>query len=189
VTVATAIAVFALVVSLLTAWVLLHAQREVVRSETVTSIFEGFRRLAELRSFFWQAAHVLDTPETYDRTVSQLRTALAETPPAVVAELLVKERAAAIAAIQIFEESLYHYEQARRQRDREQAKFLEEMLVYYTERLLLNPRLLYLWSPEGGNVRADFEPPTRAYYDEHVDVPEESAFDDRGPYPAGSEPA
>jgi hypothetical protein len=182
-TVATVLAVAALVVSLITAWVLLHAQREVLRAETVTGIFEGFRRLAELRSSSWQAAHVLDVPENYGRTVSLLREALKDTAPPQVAELLVRERAAAIAAIQIFEESLYHYEHARRLRDRARADFLSEMLVYYTERLLLNPRLLWLWSEDGGNVRADFDPPTRAYYDAHVAIPEAAAFDDRGPYP------
>ena len=181
---ATVIAVVALVVSLLTAWILLHAQREAIRAETVTATFEGFRRLAELRSTSWQAAHILDPPENYDRTVSLLRAALTETPPAGVAELLVKERAAAIAAIQIFEESLYQYEQARRLRDRERARFLEQMLGYYTERLLLNPRLLYLWTPDGGNLRADFDPPTGAYYDAHVKIPAGATFDERGPYPA-----
>jgi hypothetical protein len=184
--IATVLAVAALVISLITAWVLLHAQREVIRAETVTGIFEGFRRLAELRSSSWQAAHVLDVPENYDRTVSRLREALKDTPPTEVAELLVKERAAAIAAIQIFEESLYQYEQARHLRDRARAGFLNEMLVYYTERLLLNPRLLYLWSEDGENVRADFEPPTRDYYDAHVQIPEAAVFDDRGPYPAPS---
>ena len=181
---ATVIAVVALVVSLLTAWILLHAQREAIRAETVTATFEGFRRLAELRSASWQAAHVLDPPENYDRTVSLLRTALTETRPAETAELLVKERATAIAAIQIFEESLYQYEQARRLRDRARVEFLQKMLDYYTDGLLLNPRLLYLWSPDGGNVRADFDPPTRAYYEAHVQIPAHAVFDERGPYPA-----
>src|SRR5690349_5150671 len=182
-TLATVLAVVALLVSLITAWVLLHAQREVIRAETVTSIFEGFRRLAELRSDSWHAAHIFDTPENYERTVSLLRTALVETPPAQVAELLVKERAAAIAAIQIFEESLYHRDQARRLRDRVRSECLDEMLAYYTGRLLLNARLLYRSSPDGGNMREDFEPPTRAYYTARVDVPESAAFAGRGPCP------
>ena len=33
-------------------------------------------------------------------------------------------------------------------------------------------------------MRADFEPPTRAYYDDHVDVPDGAFVDDQGPFSA-----
>ena len=112
-TLATTLAGVAVAVSLVAAWVSLHAQREVIRSETVTAVFEGFRRVTELRIASWQVAHVLETPENYERTVAVLRTALADTPPAQVAELLIRERAVAIAAVQIFEESVYQYEHAK----------------------------------------------------------------------------
>lgn len=59
--------------------------------------------------------------------------------------------------------------------------FLDDVLAYFTERLLLNPRLLWLWSAEGGNMRADFEPPTRAYYDAHVSSG--TQVDELGPFP------
>src|SRR5262249_27100747 len=97
----------AIVGSLVAAWVSLHAPREVIRAETVTATYSGFRLVNELRSTAWQVAHVLDVPENYELTVSRLRVALADTPPAGVAELLVRERAVAIALIQIFEESVY----------------------------------------------------------------------------------
>ncbi len=148
-TLATTLAGVAVAVSLVAAWVSLHAQREVIRSETVTAVFEGFRRVTELRIASWQVAHVLETPENYERTVAVLRTALADTPPAQVAELLIRERAVAIAVVQIFEESVYQYEHARRLRDRGRIDFLEDVLAYFTERLFLNPRLLWLWKPNG----------------------------------------
>jgi hypothetical protein len=178
-----ALAAVAVVVSIAAAWVSLHAQREVIRSETVTATFEGFRRVSELRVSCWQAAHVLETPENYDRTVGLLRTALADTAPAEIAEMLVRERAVAIAVVQIFEESVFQYEHATRLRDAGRARFLEDVLGYYTERLLLNPRLLWLWAPEGGNMRADFEPATRSYYDAHVQVPKGAPVDSVGPFP------
>lgn len=37
-----------------------------------------------------------------------------------------------------------------------------------TSSLFLNPRLLYLWSQEGGRLSEDFEESTKAYYDTHV---------------------
>lgn len=178
-----ALAVVAIVVSVLAAWTSLHAQREVIRAETVTAIFDGFRRVSELRIGAWEAAHVLETPENYERTAALLRTALAGTPPEGAAELRIRERAVAVALIQIFEESVYHYEHARRLRDPGRQEFLRDVLDYYTERLLLNPRLLHLWSPVGENVREDFEPPTRAYYDQHVRVPDRSEWDAVGPIP------
>lgn len=91
--------------------------------------------------------------------------------------------AVAIALLQIFEESVYQHEHAQRLRDRGRAAFLDDVLAYFTERLLLNPRLLYLWSPRGGNIRADFEPPTRAYYEAHVQIPAEARIDERPPWP------
>jgi hypothetical protein len=77
-----ALAAVAIVVSLLAAWVSLHAQRELLRAETVSGVFEGFRRVTELRIVHWQAAHLLETPENYDATASLLRTALAGVSPA-----------------------------------------------------------------------------------------------------------
>ena len=178
-----ALAAVAIVVSLLAAWVSLHAQRELLRAETVSGVFEGFRRVTELRIVHWQAAHLLETPENYDATASLLRTALAGVSPAENAELVVRERAVAIALLQIFEESVYQHEHAQRLRDRGRAAFLDDVLAYFTERLLLNPRLLYPWSPKGGNIRADFEPPTRAYYEAHLQIPAEARIDERPPWP------
>lgn len=47
-------------------------------------------------------------------------------------------------------------------------KILKEVLAYFTEKLLNNPRLLYFWSKEGGNICVYFENQTQQYYDENL---------------------
>ncbi len=74
-----ALGAVAIVVSIFAAWMSLHAQRELIRAETVRATFDGFRRVSELRIDCWQAAHVLETPENYAPPTSSLPPGLSTT--------------------------------------------------------------------------------------------------------------
>ena len=48
------------------------------------------------------------------------------------------------------------------------ADFLTEVLSYLTGRLLQNPRLLYYWDKDGGNLSVYFEDGTKDHYTKNV---------------------
>lgn len=112
----------------------------------------------------WELSHVLELPETYSEICRTLCSALGDVNDHHRAELLVRERAVAIRVFTLFEQTCYYRDSARKDGDRERLAFLEEVLAYFTNRLLLNPRLRYLWAKGGGNLQIYFEPETVSFY-------------------------
>ena len=77
---------------------------------------------------------------------------------------LLKERAISMLIFQSFENIYYKYLNLNDD-DLVRKQFLEDVLNYITQVLLRNPRLLFLWSVNGGNLCSFFEESTREYYD------------------------
>ena len=67
-----------------------------------------------------------------------------------------------------FEQSFYQINRARSLFDTRSRKFYGEVLDFFTHSLLRNPRLLYYWSQDGGQLCFNYEPSTIAFYEANV---------------------
>jgi len=185
---ATVISVLALIVSGLSAYYSLASHKDVSGIETIRKEYEFYYEFERLEIENWQLSHIFALPEWYDENIKLVSSSLTTLDAGKRAELLLKERAIARFIFTNFEEIMYESRHARQVGDSERAAFLEEVLDYFTDRLLRNPRLLYQWSPDGGKLAADFESDTRKYYDERVlhnsKLPLTQKPDPLGPYPA-----
>lgn len=142
----------------------------------------------------WSASHLLETPDNYALVKHHLGIALAPLTDAARSRLLLSERAVAIVIFDLFEETCYQHERATKQGDPDRVDFLKTVLDYFTGRLLANPRLRWLWSAHGGNMRAFFELQTIELYEatlgdgSQLEVgDEENEIDPSGPYLAATE--
>jgi len=180
------VAGFAVLVSLASAYVSVRAYRDSIANEILDQTYEEFNALGELRMNHWETAHLADIPEEYERSCSMIRRGLGDIDDAKRCELLVKERSFAIRIFSMFEQVLYQHDNARGARDAGRAQFLDEVLGYFTGRLLLNPRLVYYWLPDGGGLRALFEPRTREYFESALSrsgtFDQDRDADPEGPY-------
>ena len=179
-------ALLAVVVATYAVHVSRRSEREVLHHDMVSGVYDEFDQLAQLRLDNWELSHLLELPETYEPVKEVLRRARSDTTDERHAELTVRERAVAIRVFTLFEQTCYYRTQADAQKDTTRAAFLDEVLAYFTGRLLRNPRLQFLWRADGGNLRSYFEESTIAYYDScmaHVpDVADGSGVDPVGPY-------
>lgn len=134
--------------------------------DTVRSSYDEFEQISHLRMEHWRAVHLFEMPENYELAKGYLITAVMPLTEAERSEMLLCERSIAIAIFDVFEETYYHRERAEKHGDSDRVVFLDTVLAYFTGRLLANPRLRWLWSPSGGNLRAFFEVDTICLYDE-----------------------
>jgi hypothetical protein len=162
------IAALAVVVSLYSLHVSRGSERQSREHDTVTSYYDEFDELAQLRMEYWQASHLLELPENYALAKQYLTLALTPLTAAARNQMLLRERAIATRIFSLFEQTCYYREQAEKQQDHDRVEFLDAVLTYFTGRLLANPRLRWLWSVDGGNLCAYFEPSTIGVYCESV---------------------
>jgi hypothetical protein len=155
-------------VSGVSAYYSLTSYKDISGIETIRKQYEFYYEFERLEIENWQLSHIFALPEWYDKNVSLVSSSLTSIDATKRAEFLLKERAIARFIFTNFEAILYESRHAEQIGDSQRAAFLQEVLDYFTGRLLRNPRLLYQWSEEGGKLAADFEPDTRKYYEEHV---------------------
>jgi hypothetical protein len=157
-------AALAVVVSLYSLHISRRSERQSREHDTVTSYYDEFDELAQLRMEYWNASHLLELPENYAQSKRHLTLALGPLTEPACYELLLRERTIASRVFTLFEQTCYYREQAVKQQDHERCEFLDAVLDYFTGRLLANPRLRWLWCPEGGNLCAYFEEGTIKTY-------------------------
>lgn len=157
--------------------------------DTIKSSYVEFEQLGLLRMDHWSASHLLEIPENYAQAKHRVMQAVTPLTGATRNELLLRERAVATQIFCVFEKTYYSRQHAYRQGDRDRVEFLDDVLAFYTGRLLANPRLRWLWSAHGGNLCACFEKEivrlyTQALPDEGRLLLEDAAnqMDPAGPY-------
>lgn len=146
----------------------LSSHKDISGAETIGRQYGFYYEFSRMEVENWQIGHIFALPDWYNESVRQISSSLKSTEPTKRAELLLKERAIARFILTNYEEIFYQWKHAKSVGDTQRAGFLEEVLNYFTGRLLRNPRLLYYWSEDGGKLAADFEPETRKHYEEHV---------------------
>lgn len=155
----------AVAVSIFASWLAIRAHREAITQGTYADVYEEFSALSELRLSHWELSHLQELPENYGPVVATIRTALGDLGGDRRNQLLIQERAVAMRIFSLFEQAHYQCVHARMHGDHGRTEFLDDVLTYFTGRLLRNPRLLYFWSREGANLCIHYEPGTIERYE------------------------
>ncbi|MDH3727382.1 MAG: hypothetical protein OER77_07605 [Myxococcales bacterium] len=137
-------------------------------ADLVQTLYAKVQETAALKLEHWNLSHVLELPETYAEVRDRIRIAVADASDSERVALLEAEKT--IAAMQLiqFEETHYHYSLAVRAGNETREAIVGEILAYYTMGALRNPRLLWLASPEGGNLASHLNATSLAYYEATV---------------------
>jgi hypothetical protein len=152
-----------------------------ITAAVITDFYASMRSLTELQLAEWRLAHLFEVVDNYKSTVAELRAVAPASSTVEATELRIKERAAALTTFGLYEHVIYQRNQALRGRDHGRAAFLTDAAAFFTDRLLQNPRLIYMWAPAGGNLGCEFEAETRQDYEKHI-TPGPDCWDEHGPY-------
>lgn len=162
------IAAIAIAISVISIIFSMKVHRDSLNSTIITQAYslfnEGIKILLE-NSFL---THLFVMPENYPEVKLLVQNSIRELDTNQNSELILKERAMALYAFQIFEYFHYQSEHSRSVNAKDRIDFLNMVLTYLTRRLLRNPRLLYYWSESGGNLNVYFERVTREYFNREV---------------------
>jgi hypothetical protein len=179
------LSVISLLLSIGTATYAVIAARKVSHREVTAAVIADFyssmRSLTEIQLQEWRLAHLFEVADNYKSVVASLRRVAPPAGDVEAVELQLKERAAALTVFGLYEHVVYQFNEATRAGDHLRTVFLNDAACYFTERLLRNPRLMYLWSRNGGNLECEFEAETRAHYRSKIEV-SSGAWDEIGPY-------
>ena len=162
------------------------ANRQYSDSESTALINETYATYQDIntkRLEMSEISHLVCSPAEYARVVATVRQATAAYQPAERAQAELRETAMAMYLFAQFEQTLYLHRKAAELGETQRAAFSQETLDYFTAVLLRNPRLAWLWSPSGGNLREHFEPMAQKYWDENV-AAQRPKMDAVGPFGA-----
>lgn len=178
------ISISALIVSVLFAVLNRDVSIDTVDAGMIRGVYDIFMDLNGMSVSNPEIAHIFELPENYTKTESMLLNFYKDKTDPEIVLCRNKERGTALRIFTMFEHSLYQYQQAMATKRFTRAEFLRQVLDYFTDRLLRNPRLLWLWDAKGGNLMTHFEKPTRDYYSEHVKLEATPPnIDPVGPFP------
>lgn len=137
-------------------------------ADLVQTLYAKVQETAALKLKHWNLSHALELPDSYAAVRDQIRIAVADVSDSERIALLEAEKT--IAALQLiqFEETYYHYSLAVRAGNETREAIVGEILAYYTMGALRNPRVLWLASPEGGDLASHLNETSRAYYEAKV---------------------
>lgn len=161
-------ALAALLVSLGSLAFTVMSNRETGERDAVKAAYDRFLEFGRHQAQFPETTHLFVLPEVCGSTSALVGVAVEKKPKEERALLLLKERGMAQYIFTHFESTLYDKQAADRFWDTTRANFQNEVLGYFTGRLLRNPRLLWYWDPQGGNLAAEFEKGTVQYYNDNV---------------------
>lgn len=142
---------------------------DILTSENIREVYADFLEMVDLRINYPKQSHLFCTPETYFDVRNTIESSLSPlVSVSEISDLKLQERAVANRIFTQFEQVFYLEIQAEENDDKSRADFLKEVLDYYTTRLLKNPRLLWYWSNEGGNLKTQYEVKTIKYYESNI---------------------
>jgi hypothetical protein len=182
-----ALSIVALVVSIGTAIyagsVLRSVSNREVTNTAITDYYASMRELTKLQMDEWRLAHLFEVEDNYTMIIGALRYVANASDEIDLIMLRVKERAAALTIFGLYEHVLYQIEEVEADGDTVRARFLRDAAGYFTQQLLPNPRLQFLWAKSGGNLECEFEENVREHYSRYVDSSSD-VWDELGPYGA-----
>jgi hypothetical protein len=176
----------ALIVSITSAYYSYRSHADTAGSQLISETYSTFYDLNKKQGENSDLSHMFVAPEDYPATAQLVKESAGEITSQKRAEYQLKEKAIAFYILTVFEQTFYQYQHAKNVGDTERAEFLRAVLDYFTGRLLRNPRLLFYWDKNGGNVSQYYEAETKKYYEEKVlhdpSAPLTVGPDNVGPY-------
>jgi hypothetical protein len=136
--------------------------------DNVREIYNDFAELNRLRFDNPLLSHLFELPVHYDRVSDMISKSFQNIDSKVATEYILKERALAILIFSAYEANLYNLAIAESQENREQKKFLTEVIGYMESCWLRNPRLVYFWGAEDHRLFEMFEKTTVQRYNHAV---------------------
>lgn len=116
----------------------------------------------------WEVSHLGEVPETYEHVRDVLRAYATSLPIQEQRRIYLLERTTAIRIFNAFELTLNQWRRAVAIGNADRKAMLDQEMDFYVDTFLRNPRLLWFWSEEGGNLAAQADPPTVEFYDRRV---------------------
>lgn len=161
-------------------------QHEVETQTLIHDQYELCRDLDKIRVEQPQISHLLALPTkagvsewaNYDLFRANVKAIVSKNRPptksdggasdewlAAAATLYLQEHAVALHVFDIYEQTLLQFGAAESAQDKERTKVLRDLLDYYEQKLLRNPRLRYHWSHGGEDL---MDPSTKTRYAANV---------------------
>jgi hypothetical protein len=148
--------------------VVLRQHEDERTAELTHTLYERIQGIYVLKLEHPNLGHIFEMPEDYILTRDRLRLVATDMSEAERITLVESEKSIAVMHYLMFEELYYNLSLATQSNERTRLHVIEEMIGYYTNGLLRNPRVLWLSSPEGGNIASHMNPDSYAYYRQEV---------------------
>ncbi|GMR12859.1 MAG: hypothetical protein BMS9Abin29_1053 [Gemmatimonadota bacterium] len=161
--------VFSITALLVSGYALVAAQRQHQderTTELLDQIYENWDLMAS--PDLWEVSHLNEVPETYEHTRDVLQAYASKLPLQEQRRLYLLERATAMRILSAFELTLNQWRRAVSIGDSDRKEMLDQEIDFYAETFLRNPRLLWLWSEDGGQLSLSMDPPSIEFYQRRV---------------------
>lgn len=152
-------------------------------SEIISENWQQFLSLHDTSAAFPYHGYLFEVGDEYIKSLKRVQDAIMALPQkerlAVASKSILEERALVRRILSMLEHALYQAAHAEKHKDKTRALFLKDVLHYYTDRALTNPRICWYWIESGGNQRIHMEQKTRSYCERRVNF---SNYDEINPF-------
>lgn len=150
-------------------------------SALINETYATYQGINARRMDMVEISHLVCGAPEYPKVVALVREATSAATPAERAQMKLREGAMAMYLFSQFEQTVYLHQAAVEMDEKERVNFSKATLEYFTGTLFRNPRLVYLWSPNGANLRQHYDPVAQQYWDQTVGKAQ-PAMDANGPF-------
>ncbi len=155
---------------------------DILTSETVAGMYSELANMTKIQAEHPLQSHLFINHAGYNEMVKMIKARNINPDPKQV----LVERAIANRIFNHFAQVVFSYEQARTSGNLHRIKLTNRIRSYYASHLLKNPRLLWYWDKNGGNLSAMQNFHTRKYYESILSKRQISYFnlkiDSKGPF-------
>ena len=148
--------IFALIVSFFSAYFSIKSYRETVTQKAIDDTYRTFYEISVTVMNNSDLLHLYEMPETYQGVIKDIHLSLMPITEKKRAEYSLKERAFASYIFGFYENILLQHRESLKDRNTDRTIFLEGVLHHFRTRVLINPRLLYLWNSNGGKLSLNY---------------------------------
>lgn len=135
-------------------------------TELLDRIYADWEQMAAPEN--WEVSHLSEVPATYEQVRDVLRAYAEALPLQQQRRVYLLERTTASRIFTAFELTLNQWRRAVAIGDRDRKRMLDQEIDFYVDEFLRNPRLLWLWSKDGGGLESSMDPPTIEFYHRRV---------------------
>jgi hypothetical protein len=161
-------AILAVAISLISVYYSTSNYKDASTKQIIDNVSKDWHDVDKISISDWQLSHISALASSYDETKLNIHIALSPIDKKTKAKYIAQERAFATYLFDQFDNICDLYDEAKLAGNKKEIEYLETSLNYITNKELRNPRLLYLWDKNGGNLCSIYDPPTIEYYNATV---------------------